>query len=81
VVGVLAAGPEAAVVGLAVPGLRAVVAVVAAAVGLVVPAGAAVVPVVAVDSTAALGAVLGGAPETANWPPRRKEGGPLWVSL
>ena len=80
VVGVArAAGPEVAVVA---PALRAVVAVVlAAAAGAVVPgtaAGAAVVAVV--SAVAAVELVTGGAP-AMNWPPRRKEGGPLSKSL
>jgi hypothetical protein len=72
-----------AVVGLAAPGLRAVVAVVLdGAAGPVVP-GWAAAPVVAVVSAgaAAVELVLLGGPATANWPPRRNEGGPLWVNL
>jgi hypothetical protein len=93
VVGV-GAGPDAArvvgvaraavaVVELAAPAFRAVVAVVlGAAVGPVVPgwAAAAVVAVVSAVAPVEL-VVLEGAPAPANSPPRRKEGGPLWVSL
>jgi hypothetical protein len=89
------AGPEAArvvvvaladrvvtVVELAVPELRAVVPVVAevaVAPGTAI-GGAAVVPVVsAVGATEVV--VLPGGPATANWPPRRNDGGPFWVIL
>jgi hypothetical protein len=67
VVGVLPAGRELAVVGLAVPGLRAVVAVVpGAAVGLVVP-GSATAVVGVVSAVAAVELVVApGAPAAAN---------------
>jgi len=83
VVGVDAAGPEVPVVGPGVAALRAVVAVVLdGAAGPVAPDWAAA-PVVAVVSAAAavVEVVELGPPVAANWPPRRKEGGPLWVSL
>jgi hypothetical protein len=73
-----------AVVGLAAPALRAaVVAVVLGeAVGPVVPGWAAAVVVAVVSAVEPVElVVLEGAPATANSPPRRKEGGPLWVSL
>jgi hypothetical protein len=82
VVGV-APGPEVAGEGLAAPVLRVVVAVVlGAAFGPVVTGWAAAAVVAVVSAAAPVELVVpGGAPATANPPPRRKEGGPLWVSL
>jgi hypothetical protein len=42
--------------------------------------GAAVVPVVSAVGRPEVVVLLGG-PAMANWPPRRNEGGPLWVIL
>jgi hypothetical protein len=79
VVAVTPLGREVAVVGL----LRAVVALLLETAAVVVVAGwlgAAVVVVVSAPRAVVL-VVLLGAPAMANWPPRRNEGGPLWVSL
>src|SRR5581483_8562975 len=80
VVGVVARGPDVAP---EVAALAAVVAVVLEDAGAVADGSAAevvgvppVVPVVASVDDVELGA-----PATANWPPRRNDGGPLWVSL
>ena len=64
-------------------GFGAVVAVLLDEAGPVVPGWAAGAPVVAVVSAAAdvAAVVLGGPPALANWPPRRNDGGPLWVNL
>ncbi|HEU5449328.1 MAG TPA: hypothetical protein VFW57_09980, partial [Acidimicrobiia bacterium] len=71
-----------AVVELVCPGLRAVVPVVAddATEPGTAAGGAAVVAVVSGVGTPEV-VVLFGAPAMANWPPRRNEGGPLWVIL
>jgi hypothetical protein len=84
VVAVAAVGPDVAVVGPAEPVLRAVVAVVlddALEPGVPGWAAAAVVAVVSAVATVEVVVPLLGGPAVANWPPRRKEGGPLWVSL
>lgn len=76
---VVALAAEVTVPGLAARGLRAVVAVVLDA--AVVPGcAAAVVADVSAVAAVELVVVLGG-PAMANWPPFRKDGGPLWVSL
>jgi hypothetical protein len=58
-----------------------VVAVVAGAAAPVVAVGAAAAVVAVVSTAAAVELVVPGAPALANWPPRRKDGGPMWVSL
>jgi hypothetical protein len=71
-----------AVVALAELDWRAVVAVVlGAGVEPVLSGGAAVVVAVVSVAAAVELAVLVGGPAAANWPPRRKDGGPLWVSF
>lgn len=78
VVGGVALAGDVAVVVLADPALRAVVAVVLDA-GVVAPgwAGAAVV---AVSAAATVELVVGlGGPAMAKSPPFRNDGGPLWV--
>jgi len=83
VVGV-AAGPEVAVVALTpATALWAVVAVLPGEAAGPVLAGrlAPVVEVVSGLAGAVEAVVLLGAPAMANWPPRRNDGGPLWVSL
>lgn len=82
VVVVDAAARVVAVVELARPDLPAVVPVVAddtAAPGTAA-GGATVVAVVSAVGTPDVVVLLGG-PAMANWPPRRNEGGPLWVTL
>jgi hypothetical protein len=83
VVAVAPARLEVAVVGLVTPGLRTVVEVVLDdAVVPVVPGWAAVAVVAVVSAVAGDElVVLLGPPAMANWPPRRKDGGPLWVRL
>jgi len=83
VVGVAARGPDVAVVAPGVAALAAVVAVVLDDAGAVADGSAAAVVAVApvVPVVASVDEVELGGPATANWPPRRNEGGPLWVSL
>ncbi|HKY76971.1 MAG TPA: hypothetical protein VJS45_12575, partial [Acidimicrobiia bacterium] len=82
VVVVAAAARVVAVVELACPDLPAVVPVVAddTAEPGTAAGGTAVVTVVSAVGTPEV-VVLSGAPAMANWPPRRNDGGPLWVIL
>jgi hypothetical protein len=82
VVDVAAAERDVTVLGLAAPRARAVVAVLLDDAGAVLPGTAAGTEVIVVSDVAAVMLlVLVGGPATANWPPRRNDGGPLSSSL